>query len=247
VARPLVSVIIPTTRPDQLEAALDSVERQEPQGPLECVVAPDGIPVPALKPRPFPVRFAPSPHPTGPGAARNRAALQAQGLILAFLDDDDRWCPNHLARVVPAILDTPGIAFTDAWIQHVDEGWTARLQVPFTPGLLRRTNPVILSTVAVPRSLFWRVGGFDGSFGRYEDWDWLLRAEQAGVRLLFLADPTVLYRFSSGSTSADADAMRRDLDRLIARHGLGPLPVTNFARMAQEGPPPIPHHPSPDA
>jgi glycosyltransferase involved in cell wall biosynthesis len=242
-SRPLVSVIIPTTRPDQLEAALDSVEGQEPQGPLECVVAPDGISVPTLKPRPFPVRVAPSPRPTGPAAARNRAARAAQGLLLAFLDDDDRWCPQHLAQVLPGLDQTPAIAFTDAWVRHIDEGWAARLQVPFSPRLLRWTNPVILSTVAVPRSLFWRLGGFDASFRRYEDWDWLLRAQQAGVLFLAHPDPTVVYRFSSRSTSADSAGMRRDLDRLVARHHLGPLPVTNFARMAQEGLPSPPDHP----
>ena len=41
------------------------------------------------------------PDRTGPAATRNRAAARANGEFLAFLDDDDAWQPEYLARVVP--------------------------------------------------------------------------------------------------------------------------------------------------
>lgn len=43
----------------------------------------------------------------GPGAARNRALLEAEGDLIAFLDADDEWLPNYLAEGVH-LLDGAG-------------------------------------------------------------------------------------------------------------------------------------------
>src|SRR5262249_57313421 len=45
-------------------------------------------------------------------AARNAAAAAARGDVLAFLDDDDVWRPNHLAGLAAAFVD-PQLAL--AW------------------------------------------------------------------------------------------------------------------------------------
>lgn len=74
-----VSVIIPTIRPDSLEAALASVHAQT-EPPREVIVIEDT-------------------EREGAAVARNRGAGRAKGAFYAFLDDDDRWDPRFLERV----------------------------------------------------------------------------------------------------------------------------------------------------
>jgi hypothetical protein len=98
----LVSVIIPTVRrPVLVRRAVDSVRRQTHAG-LEIIVIIDGpdeatrLALGAIdEPR---MRVLLNAVAEGPGPARNRAAAQARGEWVAFLDDDDEWLPDKLAR-----------------------------------------------------------------------------------------------------------------------------------------------------
>ena len=237
----MVSVIIPSTRPDHLRAALGSVEAQSWDGPCEVVVFLDGVAgttVPDLT-TPFSLTVSGSAARIGPSAARNRAAAESRGDILAFLDDDDVWLPGHLQQTVPTVLAAGGLVFTDVLVQHLDEGWERALIIPFRPELLRRTNPVVLSSLVMTRAAFSALNGFSEDLPRYEDWDLLLRAAALALPLSRVPGVSVRYRFSSRSSSADLAEMAAMFTRFAERHHLGDLPVTNFARMAKEGLPEI--------
>ncbi|MGC8488679.1 MAG: glycosyltransferase family 2 protein [Clostridia bacterium] len=235
--RPVVSVIIPSIRADRVEQALASVARQTWTGPLEAVVIHDGGPPLVLDRWPFGVVSLGGLARTGPAVARNRAVEASAGRILAFLDDDDEWCPDHLTLTVPAAEQTGGLVFTHAIVENVDEGWQRPLRLSFQPALLRRTNPVILSSLVMTRAAFASVGGFAADLPRYEDWDLLLRCQAHGIPFTQVPQATIRYRFSHRSTSADHARMAEVFALFSARHGLHGLPVTNFARMAVEGVP----------
>lgn len=53
----------------------------------------------------------------GRSAARNRAVLEARGRYVSFLDSDDRWLPDKLARQVPVLESDPRVGMVHG---HVD-------------------------------------------------------------------------------------------------------------------------------
>ena len=59
----------------------------------------------------------------GAGTARNRAAAGARGDALAFLDDDDRWLPEHLQGLAAALADPAvALAFGDCAVVREELG-----------------------------------------------------------------------------------------------------------------------------
>jgi len=114
----LVSVIIPTfNRSDDLANLLCDVSRQSEKN-IEVIVVDDGsdeshfsrcLELVREHGENFRVLAKDSSDKTkGPGAARNRGMLEAQGNFIAFCDDDDRWIrSDHLAIACKA-MDASG-------------------------------------------------------------------------------------------------------------------------------------------
>lgn len=245
---PSVSVIgVTRDRPALLADALASVALQRPE-PLEIRIADDGdgparvADIPALE-----VRRIRS-NARQPAASRNLAARDARGEVLAFLDDDDRWAPGHLEGLARAFLDpSVGIAYRDAAVvrESVDaNGRRTELERrvithDWDEGLMRHDDFIPPSALAVRRSLFDDLGGFDESFRFSEDWDFLLRAAaaleksgRAAPRRVPGVGVEVRLR-EQGNASVDRGPERRAcLDRLAARHGLPPLEIKTFWEVA---------------
>jgi glycosyltransferase involved in cell wall biosynthesis len=237
-------VVITRDRPRLLADALASVARQTP-APLEVRLADDGdtpafdaIPMPAL----LEVTVLRVAVRQG-AAARNAAARGARGELLAFLDDDDRWRPGHLAPLAAAFADAEvALAFRDSVVvrEQVDEHGTRedlerRTIARDWDGALMRTDDFVPpSAWMVRRELFEHLGGFDESFRYSEDWDFLLRAS-ALTRPRRVPGVTVEVRMrESGHASQTTDPERLAcLARLAARHGLPPLVPKTFWDVAE--------------
>ncbi len=109
---PRVSVIIPTCNREQLvvEAAASALAQTFTD--LEVVVCDDGSTdgtgprVRALGAR---VRYVRIDHTGRLGAVRNRAIAASRGELLAFLDDDDLFDPEHVAKQVARIDREPAL------------------------------------------------------------------------------------------------------------------------------------------
>jgi glycosyltransferase involved in cell wall biosynthesis len=99
---PAFSVIIPTYgRSALLSEAVASVLAQSFTD-FECIVVDDASPeAPALPDDPR-LRLIVRDDNGGPPAARNTGIAAAVGDYLAFLDDDDLWCPDRLSAAVEA-------------------------------------------------------------------------------------------------------------------------------------------------
>jgi GT2 family glycosyltransferase len=235
-AQVTVSAIVATRdRPALLRDALAGVAAQT-RPPLEVRIADDGD-VPAheaagglagLEVTVLPVRAR------QPGAARNAAAAGARGEVLAFLDDDDLWRPTHLEGLAAAFADPAVAAAYRDW-EAVRErigpdGARADLErrvvaLGWDAGRMRADDHVPPSTLAVRRSAFERLGGFDLAFGCSEDWDLLLRLAELGAPRR-VPGVTVEVRLRESGHLSDTTSPERlaCLRRLAERHHL-PVPV----------------------
>src|SRR5436309_855641 len=113
----LVSVVIPTfNSADYLVQAIQSVLAQTYQD-FEILVVDDASTdhtEEAIQPFADRVIYLRQER-GGPSVARNRGILQAKGELIAFLDADDLWRPNKLARQVEYLNQHPEacLVYTD--------------------------------------------------------------------------------------------------------------------------------------
>jgi glycosyltransferase involved in cell wall biosynthesis len=238
---PSVSVVV-TTRDRQalLRRALASVAAQT-RAPIEVRVADDGerpADVRELEGGSLELCVLPSVARQA-AAARNLAAREARGEVLAFLDDDDRWERDHLEGLAAAFADPDvRLAYRDAAVVRESEDLRElerrEIARDWDPGWMRHDDYIAPSALAVRRSMFEHLGGFDESFRFSEDWDFLLRAA-AETRPRRVPGVTALISIrESGNSSSDrGDERRQCLDRLSARHGLPALEIKTFWQVAE--------------
>ena len=179
---PLVSTVIVTRdRPALLPNAVKSALGQTYE-PLEIVVVDDySTPPVNLRdvedPRLRVIRLS---RPSGEAVARNVGVAEAKGELIAFLDDDDVWLPNHVRGLVS------GIAQCDSNVGIIEsghEGWRdGKLEYRRLPNA-RKTRVTLLkeprilpSATLIRRGVFDRTGEFDPTFPRGTDWNFFVRA-----------------------------------------------------------------------
>ena len=217
-ARPSVSAVIPVYNGRRhLQEAIESVAAQT-EPPDELVLVDDGSSDDSLRvvddaSVPFPVRIVHQEH-AGQSAARNRAVEEAQGELVAFLDQDDAWHPEHLAVLSRPFVDDPTVGWVYSDFDEIDAaGRTVTL------GFLRERSVrhprhslgaclaedlmVIPSASVIRRAALEELGGFDEQLQGYEDDDLYVRAFRSPWRLVF--DDRSLARFRVHDTSFSAN------------------------------------------
>jgi GT2 family glycosyltransferase len=213
--RPLaVAVVIPAFNAGRyLDQALASVAAQT-RAPGLVVVADDGsADDTAQRARRWqdhlPMEVVRLAQNVGPGPARHRAILATEAPLLAMLDADDLWLPDHLETMVATYDHAPGLvtAREFAWIpgRGVDLARRrAKPPIPTDPQdqLVALLQHNYVSFGFFPRSLYERVGGFR-SFKVGEDWDLWIRMLRSGARMTEASHSTALHRVRSGSLTVD--------------------------------------------
>ncbi|MBF0196735.1 MAG: glycosyltransferase family 2 protein [Planctomycetes bacterium] len=118
---------------------------------------------------------------SGPSAARNLGARHAKGEWLAFLDSDDLWQKDKLAKQVAFSEAHPDIKWlytNEIWIRdgvRVNQcHHHAKLSGWIYPECLKLCL-VSPSSIMLKRDLFWAKGGFDEALWAAEDYDLWLR------------------------------------------------------------------------
>ena len=192
-----------------LDAALASVAAQT-SGPAEVVVVDDGSAdatneVAKRWRSVLPLRVERQSVNRGPGLARSRGVAVTTAPLVALLDSDDLWLPNHLETLAAAHRRSGGIITADGYRWQPDSaGIRARSyryyhRVPApnaqTRAILRR-NFVFIGAV-FSRADYLDVGGFRDGFSGAEDWDLWIRMLRRGSRVHAVNVPTVIYRLNA--------------------------------------------------
>jgi glycosyltransferase involved in cell wall biosynthesis len=138
----------------------------------------------------------------GPAHARNAAARLSSADYIAFLDADDAFMPNKLARTVPELANDAHAAllFHDAVALDPDGReikpscvGSEQAHSPSMDEMLGQLWPIITSTVLMRRSTFQGSGGFSEEFKfGYEDPDLWIRAREQG-HFIYVAEPLTYY------------------------------------------------------
>jgi glycosyltransferase involved in cell wall biosynthesis len=235
-AGPTVSVILPTyQRRELVKRAVASVLAQTYRD-FELIVVDDGSTdgtreaLVGLDDR---LRYQWQPN-RGVSAARNAGLRLARGSIVAFLDSDDRWFPDHLA-VLNEVLDrSPGAVAASTCPGFVVAGrervTDARLMdCRLRPMLsLEATQIGYPSCVAVRREAIEAVGGFDQRMEAMEDTDLFVRLATIGS-FVTVRRRTIVHQATAGSLT---DRTRRSGARLVSAE----LAADNLAAVAEHLP-----------
>jgi glycosyltransferase involved in cell wall biosynthesis len=177
----------------------------------------------------------------GVGAARNTILEHAQGIYLAFFDDDDHSRPERLSEQYRRIVDyesetgVSDVVCYTATNQVFPDGtsvYSPTLGMDATPApagesvarLILLGTPVAGGTGACPTSsqmarhtLYEKVGGFDGGLRRHEDTDLNLRLALAGAHFAGLSEPLVTQTVTiTGDKTVDEERIYSR--RLIEKH-----------------------------
>jgi glycosyltransferase involved in cell wall biosynthesis len=212
-SRPVrISVVLPAYNAERfLGEALRSILAQS-QVPDEICVVDDGSTdqTSAIARSTAGVRCLPVPH-GGQARALNAGVDATTGDLLAFLDADDRWLPDKLARQLAAFdaRHALGIVYGHAR-QFVEPG------VPVRPGVDGRVLPARLpSAMLVRRDAWQRVGPFSSEWSVGSVVEWCARAEDAGVLSAVLDDVVYERRIHGANTTLSHPAAAKEYLRML--------------------------------
>ncbi len=231
---PLVSVIIPTLRrPALLRRALQSVLAQTYPS-IEVWVIENGDSTPAravIEELGGAERGLHFEHVAiaDPHLARNIGIERARGAYCAFLDDDDEWLPEKLARQIECLEADRALGWVACGAWTIDDEGRAELAqtqyyrgVPSLRALVREWCFVwSLSCVVVRRDCFERVGSFLSRYRIAGDYELYLRLARQ-YRFAVLEEPLVRYHRHQSNLTNDLHRTWQEILRILSR--LEPAP-----------------------
>ena len=159
-------------------------------------------------------RLLRQPENGGAAGARNRALGELGDCdLIAFLDSDDLWPPEHLRDAESALAAHPDAvaAVRDLYFERTAPGRTSRVRdcglVERSPAweFVRRGAPTP-SSVVVRQEALVAVGGFDAAIQYAEDLDCYLKLTLLGS-WIHVPGPPIRYRVDAGSDRNEAVAL----------------------------------------
>ena len=176
----------------------------------------------------------------GQSSARNLGIAQTEGDLIALLDQDDAWYPDHLAELMVPFTEEAGraagaspLGWSYGNLDEVDVTGAlinrsvlrlTRVPHPKTnlTDILRHDAFILPSATLISREAFEAVGGFDERLSGYEDDDLFLRLMEHGYGHAYVDKPLSRWRIYAASTSFSPRMSRSRMafaEILIERYG----------------------------
>lgn len=216
---PLVSIVITTfNRSKLLARALDSALKQT-FNDLEVIVIDDGstdntramVEIYAKEDPRIKYFFQEN---KGVVGAKNAGIKESHGDYIAFLDSDDIWMPEKLAKQVATLKADKdiGLVYSNARIITNEGAATGKIYIKtheksiatdeyFQRMIIRDFIP--LSSIIVRREVFSTCGLIREDFHGSDDYEWLLRLLSNGVKFSYIDEVLMEYRLTHNSDSSD--------------------------------------------
>ena len=213
----MISVVIPVYNSERyLAEAIESILAQTcPPG--EIIVIDDGSTDGSAK---LVERFSPSVNyhwqPNGgTSAARNRGVAVARGNFLAFLDADDLWVEDKLARQFSAFAGDPTLDTVFGHVQQfyspeLDEEIKRRITIP-----VETMRGFHAGAMLIKREAFLRVGLFKNDLQLAEFVDWYARAMELELKSLMLPEVVMKRRIHQTNQGTRYREARGDYVRVL--------------------------------
>jgi glycosyltransferase involved in cell wall biosynthesis len=220
---PTISVVVPVYNgASHIAAAVESIAGQSLKA-LEVIIVNDGstdssgaVIASVVEQYADRLEFTVITHDNvGQSASRNAASFLARGELLAFLDQDDRWYPEHLEVLAQAFEHDPllGLAYSD--FDEVDGAGNYVVRNYIAAHKIEHPKTTIIDWIAsdamilpsaslVRTAAFAEVAGFDPNLCGYEDDELWIRIFRAGWDTKFIRRSLTVFRVHSGSSSTRA-------------------------------------------
>lgn len=218
-----ISVIIPVrNRPDVIHRAIDSVLLQTT--PVHEIIVVDDCStdetpstIEARMRKGDPIKLVRLSNRMGAPHARNIGSDAAQGELLAFLDSDDAWSPDKIARQIELFRLHPSTPAVFTNIRRVHYNQRSDISgVSESIGFedLKFANFLgSCSTCLTKASTFRQVGKFRVDLPSCQDWDLWIRLSLVG-RLMCSQEALTIYYFDG------ADRISRNRTNVVRGHKL---------------------------
>jgi len=161
----------------------------------------------------------------GGAAARNTGINTAKGEFIAFQDSDDIWLPEKLAKQMAVFEDSPaevGVVYCECsrW-----EGSQER-QLPGNHlktkngnlySVLLLGNFITLPSIVFKKVCLEKVGSFDETLPRLQDWELFLRISKY-FEFRYVPEPLVQSFFTEGSISSKPEALIEAVELILRKN-----------------------------
>ncbi len=150
--------------------------------------------------------------------ARNKGLASANGVYIAFLDDDDEWVPEKIEKQINAMNEDIDIV-SARWLVQTKRGrWLLAMTGIEDWSMERLLMRCWCGATSVPllrASAVREVGGFDEDVVKGQDHDLWIRMIRAGSHAAVVETPLVRYYYSEDSTFTTTDRLKLSTDRKV--------------------------------
>lgn len=154
----------------------------------------------------------------GPAAARNLGVAHSSGDLLAFLDADDLWLPDKLARQMQVLQDDPLCAAVVGGVENFISPELGVAQRWALAQAAAQTGDVHVGALLIRREAFRRIGGFDPRWRHTEFVEWWARAARLNLQYTVLPELVLRRRLHANNLTRREQNGRQEYPTMLREH-----------------------------